>query len=82
MVALNPDNTERTSLNKVIRALLLSISSVARALFHTGQANDYRRTVTPSSYSSSGFLGRKDFLPVEPQSGLSFLFLLGAPRFA
>jgi hypothetical protein len=27
-------------------------------------------------------LGRKDFLPVEPQSGLSFLFLLGAPRFA
>ena len=28
------------------------------------------------------FLGRKDFLPVEPQSGLSFLFLLGAPRFA
>jgi hypothetical protein len=26
--------------------------------------------------------GRKDFLPVEPQSGLSFLFLLGAPRFA
>jgi hypothetical protein len=25
---------------------------------------------------------RKDFLPVEPQSGLSFLFLLGAPRFA
>src|SRR5258708_11381165 len=24
--------------------------------------------------------GRKDFLPVEPQSGLSFLFLLGAPR--
>jgi hypothetical protein len=28
------------------------------------------------------FAGRKDFLPVEPQSGLSFLFLLGAPRFA
>jgi hypothetical protein len=26
--------------------------------------------------------GRKDFLPVEPQSALSFLFLLGAPRFA
>jgi hypothetical protein len=26
--------------------------------------------------------GRKDFLPVEPQIGLSFLFLLGAPRFA
>jgi hypothetical protein len=26
--------------------------------------------------------GRKDFLPVEPQSGLSFLFLLGKPRFA
>ena len=28
------------------------------------------------------FIGRKDFLPVEPQSGLSFLFRLGAPRFA
>jgi hypothetical protein len=28
------------------------------------------------------FSGRKDFLPVEPLSGLSFLFLLGAPRFA
>ena len=30
------------------------------------------------------FLGRKDFLPVEPppQADLSFLFLLGAPRFA
>jgi len=28
------------------------------------------------------FSGRKDFLPVEVQSGLSFLFLLGAPRFA
>jgi hypothetical protein len=27
-------------------------------------------------------IGRKDFLSVEPQSGLSFLFLLGAPRFA
>jgi hypothetical protein len=28
--------------------------------------------------------GRKDFLPVEPppQADLSFLFLLGAPRFA
>jgi hypothetical protein len=26
--------------------------------------------------------GRKAFLPVEPQSVLSFLFLLGAPRFA
>ncbi len=26
--------------------------------------------------------GEKLFLPVEPQSGLSFLFLLGAPRFA
>jgi hypothetical protein len=26
--------------------------------------------------------GRKDFLPVEPQSDLSFLFLLGAPRSA
>jgi hypothetical protein len=24
--------------------------------------------------------GRKDFLPVEPQSGLSFLFLLGTPK--
>jgi hypothetical protein len=28
------------------------------------------------------FSGRKDFLPVEPQSGVSFLILLGAPRFA
>jgi hypothetical protein len=29
-------------------------------------------------------IGRKDFLPVEPppQADLSFLFLLGAPRFA
>jgi hypothetical protein len=27
-------------------------------------------------------LGRKDFLPVEPQGGLSFLFLLGEPRFS
>jgi hypothetical protein len=26
--------------------------------------------------------GRKDFLPVEPQGGLSFLFLLSEPRFA
>jgi hypothetical protein len=26
--------------------------------------------------------GRKDFLPVEPQSGLSFLFRLSEPRFA
>jgi hypothetical protein len=38
------------------------------------------------SFSSSpdSFLGRKDFLPVEPppQADLSFLFLLGAPRFA
>ena len=35
-----------------------------------------------SSSSDRYFIGRKDFLPVEPQSGLSFLFLLGAPRFA
>jgi len=28
------------------------------------------------------FARRKDFLPVEPQSDLAFLFLLGAPRFA
>jgi hypothetical protein len=27
-------------------------------------------------------LGRKGFLPVEPASCLSFLFLLGKPRFA
>jgi hypothetical protein len=27
-------------------------------------------------------LRRKDFLPVEPQGGLSFLFRLSAPRFA
>ena len=26
--------------------------------------------------------GRKDFLPVEPQGGLSFLFRLSEPRFA
>jgi hypothetical protein len=26
--------------------------------------------------------GRKDFLPVEPQGCLSFLILLGEPRFA
>jgi hypothetical protein len=26
--------------------------------------------------------GRKDFLPVEPQGGLSFLILLSEPRFA
>jgi hypothetical protein len=26
--------------------------------------------------------GRKDFLPVEPQDGLSFLILLSDPRFA
>jgi hypothetical protein len=28
------------------------------------------------------FRGRKDFLPVEPQGGLSLLILLGEPRFA
>jgi len=28
------------------------------------------------------FRGRKDFLPVEPQGCLSFLILLGEPRFA
>ena len=34
-------------------------------------------------YSVYGSLrGRKDFLPVEPQSCLSFLILLGEPRFA
>jgi phospholipase/lecithinase/hemolysin len=32
----------------------------------------------------TAFPGKKDFLPVEPppQADLSFLFLLGAPRFA
>ncbi len=28
------------------------------------------------------FAGEIDFLPVEPQGGLSFLFLLSEPRFA
>jgi hypothetical protein len=34
--------------------------------------------------SSFGFIhsGRKDFLPVEPQGGLSFLFRLSEPGFA
>jgi hypothetical protein len=35
--------------------------------------------VTPST---DHFRGRKDFLPVEPQGCLSFLILLGEPRFA
>jgi hypothetical protein len=30
----------------------------------------------------TNYFGRKDFLPVEPQGGLSFLLLLGEPRFA
>src|ERR1700724_444762 len=34
------------------------------------------------SFLSNDFLGRRNFLPVEPQSGLSFLFLLGAPGFS
>src|SRR6202008_4665154 len=29
------------------------------------------------NWPRNSFSGRKDFLPVEPQSGLSFLFLLG-----
>jgi len=32
--------------------------------------------------STDHFRGRKDFLPVEPQGCLSFLILLGEPRFA
>jgi hypothetical protein len=32
--------------------------------------------------SKDVFFGRKDFLPVEPQGGLSFLFRLSEPRFA
>ena len=32
--------------------------------------------------TSKDHFGRKDFLPVEPQSGLSFLFRLSEPRFA
>ena len=32
--------------------------------------------------STDHFRGRKDFLPVEPQDGLSVLFRLGEPRFA
>jgi hypothetical protein len=30
----------------------------------------------------TGHFGRKDFLPVKPQGCLSFLILLGEPRFA
>jgi hypothetical protein len=37
------------------------------------------RVVEPRPFECS--CRRKDFLPVEPQSALSFLFLLGAPRF-
>jgi hypothetical protein len=34
-----------------------------------------------NAYPTDDF-GRKGFLPVKPQGGLSFLILLGEPRFA
>jgi hypothetical protein len=39
-------------------------------------------TVSLIRFQNKARSGRKDFLPVEPQGGLSFLFLLSAPRFA
>jgi hypothetical protein len=53
------------------------------AAFTTARRID---AVTPNNCFNGTVLsaGRKDFLPVEPppQADLSFLFLLGAPRFA
>jgi hypothetical protein len=36
----------------------------------------------PFGVPSTDHFGRKDFLPVEPQGGLSFLFRLSEPRLA
>ena len=36
----------------------------------------------PFRMAPTDHIGRKDFLPVEPQGGLSFLFRLSEPRFA
>jgi hypothetical protein len=52
----------------------------------TNEGRNCSPTMAPGSFSSlrNCFFWRKDFLPVEPppQADLSFLFLLGAPRFA
>ena len=54
------------------------------AQVRVGSKTSFMSWFAAGSLSSSPncFSGRKDFLPVEPQGGLSFLFLLGEPRFA
>ncbi len=77
-------NAVHSSLSTTYSTLAEMSQRIARAssrpLLETSIANSVRRVafrMPPTNYS-----GRKDFLPVEPQGGLSFLFRLSEPRFA
>jgi hypothetical protein len=47
-----------------------------------GNHSSFYSGLACSDFKNKARLGRKDFLPVEPTGGLSFLFRLSEPRFA
>jgi hypothetical protein len=60
-------------------------SQIESAIKHLDSFAAFFRLMSnfPFSFENApDHFGRNDFLPVEPQGGLSFLFRLGEPRFA
>jgi CheY-like chemotaxis protein len=62
-----------------LQRLLAGADSHLPIIFITAHEDDDRRTQALEA-GALAFLYKQDFLPVEPQSGLSFLILLGRTK--